>query len=139
MNRVQAAISTGTYAQRYLTCRIFNITIAETDRDGRDIHANPDANPNAPKADPRGKRQQPQQEQPAPIAPNPNGVAYADVTEISDKWKKDNPKLGKTDFGDWVQKTSERNFRGEWIGWTASDLGKCQDALGLENTSGIPF
>lgn len=35
MNPVQAAISTGTYGQRVLLTRIFNITIADTDQDGQ--------------------------------------------------------------------------------------------------------
>jgi len=131
MNPVQAAASTGTYAQRYLTCRIFNITIAETDRDGRQVYDNPEPNANALKAAPRGKPEQ--------IAPNPQGIAYADVREVSAHWKKDNPSGSKDDFANWVQETSGRDFRGKWEGWTASDLGKCQEALGLENTSGIPF
>lgn len=138
MNPVQAAASTGTYAQRYLTCRIFNITIADTDRDGRDVHANPEANPAAPKADPRGKRQPPAATG-QPQTPNANGIHYADVCEIWNQWKKDNPSGTRTEFGDWTAQTSGRDFRAEFIGWTASDLSKCQEALGLENTSGIPF
>lgn len=35
MNAVQGCISTGSYGQRVLACRIFNITIADTDRDGQ--------------------------------------------------------------------------------------------------------
>jgi hypothetical protein len=34
MNAVQAAMSTGTYAQRALVCRVFNITVANQDVDG---------------------------------------------------------------------------------------------------------
>jgi hypothetical protein len=37
MNAVQGAISTGTYGLRVLLCRIFNITIADTDVDGNDL------------------------------------------------------------------------------------------------------
>lgn len=34
MNPVQGGVSTGTYAQRVLICRIFNLTIANADQDG---------------------------------------------------------------------------------------------------------
>jgi hypothetical protein len=34
MNKVQGAISTGSYAQRVMICRAFNIAIADTDLDG---------------------------------------------------------------------------------------------------------
>jgi len=34
MNRVQAGVSTGTYGQRVLLCRIFNLSIADNDNDG---------------------------------------------------------------------------------------------------------
>ena len=34
MNPVQAAVSTGTYGQRVLLCRVFNLTITDSDTDG---------------------------------------------------------------------------------------------------------
>ncbi len=37
MNPVQAAVSTGSYGQRVLLCRIFNLTIAESDVDGQSM------------------------------------------------------------------------------------------------------
>ncbi len=37
MNPVQAATSTGTYGQRVLVCRIFNLTIADSDVDGQSM------------------------------------------------------------------------------------------------------
>lgn len=37
MNPIQAAISTGTYGQRVLLCRVFNITIADSDKDGQSL------------------------------------------------------------------------------------------------------
>lgn len=58
MNEVQGAISAGTYGQRILTCRVFNIVIADSDLDG--AAPNPPANPTAPKAQPRAKRQEPE-------------------------------------------------------------------------------
>lgn len=64
MNAVQGCISTGSYAQRVLTCRLFNITIADTDLDGNvppPRHPNPDPNQNAPQERPRGKRAEPPQ------------------------------------------------------------------------------
>jgi len=37
MNRVQGAISSGSYSQRVLLCRLFNIAIANTDHDGEEF------------------------------------------------------------------------------------------------------
>lgn len=37
MNPLQGGVSSGTYAQRILTCRIFGITIADTDVDGQSM------------------------------------------------------------------------------------------------------
>lgn len=39
MNKVQGAISSGSYGQRILTCRIFDIVIADSDQDGNDQQA----------------------------------------------------------------------------------------------------
>ena len=36
MNRVQGAISSGSYGQRILTCRVFGIVIADSDQDGNE-------------------------------------------------------------------------------------------------------
>ena len=55
MNRVQAAVSTGSYAQRYLFARIFNLVIADTDLDGRPpANENPMMRPDAPQVGARG-------------------------------------------------------------------------------------
>lgn len=43
MNRVQGAISSGSYAQRVLICRLFNIAIANTDHDGEEFIEEEDA------------------------------------------------------------------------------------------------
>lgn len=37
MNPIQSAISTGSYVQRVLLCRIFNVTIADSDVDGQSL------------------------------------------------------------------------------------------------------
>ncbi len=42
MNRVQGAISTGSYGQRILTCDIFDIVVAGTDKDGQGGYVTPD-------------------------------------------------------------------------------------------------
>jgi ERF superfamily len=42
MNAVQACISTGSYAQRVMICRIFNIAIVGTDKDGQGDGLSPD-------------------------------------------------------------------------------------------------
>lgn len=39
MNRVQGAISSGSYGQRILTCRIFDVVIADSDQDGNEVPA----------------------------------------------------------------------------------------------------
>lgn len=134
MNRVQAAVSTGTYAQRYLTCRIFNITIAETDRDGAQLHANPGHREDAPKAAPRGQRQTP--------AANTMGVAMPDVSQIATTWKRDNKSLAedKKAFADWVRDTTGREFDCRSLSaWTKPDVKKCQSALGIDEPSDIPW
>ncbi len=145
MNAVQGAVSTGSYGQRVLTCRIFNITIAETDRDGRaDPHPNPEANQNAPKAAPRGQRQQAPinvAEKPAPDATNQHGVKFEDVNQVIAKWKKDNPSL-KTDgsaFSHWASQVAERELTAVWGEWNKRDLAKCRDALGILSDGDIPF
>lgn len=137
MNPVQAAASTGTYAQRYLTCRIFNITIADTDADGRaPAYENPEANPKAPKAAPRGQRS----DKPAPPQVNPHGVSRADVMEITDEWVKHNPQGVSEDWIDWLRKTAGRvNIDDKWQHWTKADLGKLQSQLGLARTDDIPY
>jgi len=145
MNRVQAAVSTGTYAQRYLTCRIFNITIAETDRDGAQLHPNPEPNGNAPKAAPRGQRDRSepvnQPQKPPPDATNDHGVRFDDVNQVISRWKTDNPsqKTNGNAFSDWATMVAEHPLTGKWGEWTPSDLAKCRDALGLISDKEIPW
>lgn len=43
MNAVQGAVSSGSYGQRILLCRIFNIAIANTDHDGEQFIEEPEA------------------------------------------------------------------------------------------------
>lgn len=43
MNKVQGAVSSGSYGQRILLCRLFNISIANTDHDGEEYIEEEDA------------------------------------------------------------------------------------------------
>ena len=142
MNRVQAAISTGSYAQRYLTCRIFNITISGTDIDGRlPQYPNPEADAEAPKAPPRAKRNDPPPPAAPPTEPNKHGVRFEEVGRVSAKWKKDNAsqKEDRAAFSDWVWRIVGRDMSGGWGEWTKQDLNKCRSALGLLTDEEIPF
>lgn len=118
MNPVQAAISTGSYGQRVLTCRAFNITIADSDLDGQ--APNPAADENAPKAQPRAQRQPAQQavtkEQCAGLLaawkqlPGNQSEPSGDVV----KWH--------ARFFDWVRKVTPRDFDpSKAANWTTED------------------
>lgn len=124
MNPVQGAVSTGSYGQRVLTCRIFNITIADSDLDGQS--PNPVADASAPKARPRGKREQ----SPEPI------VTSAQLGHISSEWKTKNPEpfgdvqKQRASFAEWVKRTCGRDFDPiKPAQWLVSDYHACCAAL----------
>jgi hypothetical protein len=130
MNPVQAAISTGSYGQRVLTCRVFNITIADTDLDGQS--PNPPADPAAPKAQPRAKRQAAQAESFA--------VSRDQMAHVAAHWKAKHPDPdGNTER----QRRALSQFvidvsgRGAWLPsnqaeWTRQDYEKCCYALNID-------
>jgi len=126
MNAVQGCISTGSYGQRVLTCRIFNITIADTDLDGQSLHENPDPSPEAPSELPRGKRQ----------APPPPQVTKEQCAGLLADWRARNPEpTGDVEtwnkrFYAWVQKVCGRSFDPKKsTNWTDADYNACDRAL----------
>lgn len=131
MNPVQAAISTGTYAQRYLTCRVFNITVANTDLDGRPAELdNAERDSSAPSAEPRGKRSQ-------PVNPLPETAA---ANEIRATWRKqhfpgEHPAgFLRDEFGKWFCTTvGADSVPVSGRDWHPSDFEKCAKALGIDN------
>lgn len=131
MNRVQAAVSTGTYAQRYLIARIFNLTIADTDLDGRPpANENPTMRPGAPLAPSRAQRKAP--------APKPEPHPNRDkVSEIMLEWKRMTLAAGEstegTRFWTWFRKvTGSVDNPARPDDWSESELSACRKALGLE-------
>ena len=125
MNPVQAAISTGSYGQRVLTCRVFNITVADTDLDGQ--APNPPADPDAPRAAPRARRVDADAEAKATIAR---------VTEISRLWKAKNPEptgdvaAWSARYKQWVMKVCDRVFNPQKPAeWTCDDMAICEREL----------
>lgn len=131
MNAVQGAISTGSYGQRVLTCRVFNITIADTDLDGQRIaYDNPAPNEHAPKAPPRAARQ------------DTPGIVDR-VKAIAAAWKEAHPnaygddEAGKAtwsaDYKRWVMKVCDRVFNPQKpLEWYSLDLVTCERELGIE-------
>jgi hypothetical protein len=132
MNEVQGCISTGSYGQRVLTCRIFNITIADTDLDGGvppPAFTNPDHDPQAPIERPRANRQQP------PAAP---AVNAAQLKHVTAEWQAKNPDPDgnlmrqRGAFTEWARKITGRteHFNPAKISeWTVEDYTACCDAL----------
>lgn len=121
MNEVQAAISTGSYAQRVLTCRVFNITIADTDLDGQggrnDPYDNPSPNPTAPTAPPRSG---------APISRDQCAALYA-------YWQQKYPTEGKSEYELWVRGVARRGFAVfKSHEWTPNDYHACCRALNFD-------
>lgn len=119
MNPVQAAISTGTYGQRVLTCRVFNITIADSDLDGQ--APNPAADGSAPKAPPRGGHAGPTAEQ---------------LRELVLAWQAKNPEpsgdkaVWSAKYKQWVMATCDRVFNPQKAHeWTVADYEKCKAAV----------
>lgn len=134
MNAVQGAISTGSYAQRVLICRIFNLTIADTDLDGnRPAYENPGESRTQSRPPPRGQRNQP--DGPPPEI-NANQLAH-----VVAHWKAKNlDPDGNTDrqaeaFKAWARRTTARteSFNPKKPSeWTKQDYKLCCDALGIE-------
>lgn len=122
MNAVQGAISTGSYGQRVLTCRVFNITVANTDLDGE--APNPPANPEAPKAQPRGKREP--------------EVTAQQLKHVTAQWQAKNPdpdgnvERQRQAFCEWARTVAGRTFLPAKVAeWTTQDYWNCCDALGI--------
>jgi hypothetical protein len=140
MNEVQGAISTGTYGQRILICRIFNLTIADTDLDGnRPAYDNPQASPNAPaKPAPRGQRQP---EKPPEITKEQCAFALA-------HWRADHPQADadvptwNKKFHTYVNWAAKRDFDASKAqNWTRADFVKVCEAVGCnpEDAPGWEF
>lgn len=124
MNPVQAAISTGTYAQRYLICRIFNITVSDTDLDGRPAaRPNTGKNSSAPSAEPRGQRR------PKPQAPQ--YVTAEQVAFLVAEWKH----LYQGEFAAWEQFVQAKTGRvfdvKKASNWTHFDYETIRKALNI--------
>lgn len=133
MNPVQGSVSTGSYGQRVLVCRVFAITVADTDLDGNppEPHRNPSPDYSAPQAPPRGQRQQPQQE---------CEVTRDQMATVAATWKARNPdpdgnlvRQGAS-LATWVVETCGR---GMWRPsrqpeWRYSDYVACCRALNIE-------
>lgn len=127
MNKVQGAISTGSYAQRVLFCRVFDLTIANTDLDGQ--APNPEPSPHAPMAQPRGQRDQ----------PPPPPISEAQLKHLTDHYTGkfpeptgDRVKLG-LNFKLWVCEVTGRTFNSRKLyEWTADDYRKCCEAIPCE-------
>lgn len=124
MNPVQAAISTGSYGQRVLTCRVFNITIANTDLDGAPLAANPAHDNAAPQARPRATRDTSLRQR---------------IERIGQLWRANNPRADgdrsawSADYKQWVMRVCDRVFNAaQEAQWTASDCAKCEADLGVD-------
>lgn len=125
MNAVQGAVSSGSYGQRVLTCRIFNITIADTDLDGN--APNPPADPNAPTARPRGKRDE------------PPAVTKEQCGALLIYWRAKNPepsgdtKVWNERFYAWAEQTVGHQFDAKKsTEWTADDFHACCRSLNYD-------
>jgi hypothetical protein len=127
MNPVQGCISTGTYGQRVLTCRAFNITVADTDMDGQaPLHDNPGHDANAPQAEPRGQRG---------VQPE---VTRDQCAYILSVWKPKNPEPSgdveawRRRFYEWVKQTVSRDFPASNANkWRRADYVRCCEELGV--------
>lgn len=125
MNAVQGCISTGSYGQRVLTCRIFNITIADTDLDGQTLHDNPEASADSPQVQTRNNRQA-----------APQAVTKEQCAGLLADWRARNTEpSGDVEawnkrFYAWVQKVCGRNFDPKKsTNWTDADYNACDRAL----------
>lgn len=132
MNPVQGAISTGTYAQRILHCRIFDLTIADTDLDGnRPAHPNPEQGNQHSKPAPRGQRNQPE--------PPPTEVSEQQLAHLVAHWKAKNPdpdgnlvRQGAA-YKEWAMGVCDHIFNPRKVGdWTKADYERCCHTLGIE-------
>lgn len=137
MNEVQGCVSTDTYGKRVLTCNVFNITIADTDLDGQPpAYDNPEADPNATKAQPRGKR---------PNAPQPlaTEVSEQQLAHLVAHWKAKNPdpdgnlvRQGAA-FKEWAMGICDHIFNPRKVSeWSLADYTTCCNAVGCEVLNG---
>jgi hypothetical protein len=134
MNPVQGAISTGTYAQRILTCRIFDLTIADTDLDGnRPAYDNPPQGNEHSRPAPRGQRNQPKPESP------PTEVSEQQLAHLVAHWKAKNPDPDgnlvrqSAAYKMWCIEVCDRTFNPRLPSqWTANDYVTCCHAVGCE-------
>jgi hypothetical protein len=118
MNPVQGAISTGTYGQRVLTCRVFNITIADTDLDGnRPAHENPTPDASSPTAPPRSGQP----------------VSREQCAELFAYWQQKFPTEGKDEYATWVRGVARRGFAVfKSHEWSDNDYFACCRALNFD-------
>lgn len=131
MNEVQGCISTGSYGQRVLLCRVFNITIADTDLDGE--APNPNADPSAPKAEPRGQRQ-----------PAKTEVSAEQLGHVTAHWKATHPQddgdaaAQKQRFYTWVRWATAREFEASKLAaWKVDDYKSCCDRLQIQTLEAL--
>lgn len=127
MNAVQGCISTGSYGLRVLVCRIFNITVADTDLDGQaPPRENPPPNPDAPQTQPRGQRQ-----------PKPQAVTKEQCAELLAAWRAKNPEPSgdvptwNRRWAAWVVKITGHDFKNAMntAEWTEQDYTAVDAAL----------
>lgn len=136
MNPVQAAISTGSYGQRVLICRVFNITIANTDLDGNPpAYENPSESRGQSRPAPRGQRNQP--------PPPATEISEQQLAHLIAHWKAI-PANADPDgnlvrqgqaFKDWAVETTGRTAKfnpRKPSEWTKADYETCCHAVGCE-------
>lgn len=126
MSEIQKGASTITYGQRYALKLALGLMTVDTDDDGRGAgpggHENPEGNPNAPQAKPRGQRAQ--------AKPDVVQQRKDALRTVYDAWAAANP--DNSDNGDgkamdrfvaWVQFTSHRSSINpkKPSEWTAED------------------
>lgn len=128
MNAVQGAVSTGTYGQRVLTCRVFNITIADTDLDG--AAPNPPISPLAQTAQPRAKRPQPKQESPRDAA-----IRRIKVTWNGKNGSGDHQRDFDAFWGWWKFHTKSESYPQSNDDWSNDEINACCKALQIEGVS----
>lgn len=113
MNAVQAGVSTGSYGQRVLTCRIFNITVADTDLDGqRPAHPNPERDASQPRTPPRAQR--------VPIT-------EGELKKLLEHFKANTENPTPDVFRAWVERVTFRKCDAPLMlhNWTKADLDLC--------------
>jgi hypothetical protein len=128
MNDTQKVASAVSYCQRYALRLALGLTVGEDD-DGRRAYENPTRNPNAPKAEPRAKRQAKE--------PLPNECDKHDIAHVFAEWLSQNPDpngdrdAARAKFQQWVEIIVGRAFpTREIAAWKYREVEECCKRLG---------